>query len=87
MSTPELKYLEKEIADLTKEIASIRGVQAKYIEGHHELERNLVELRSDITHIKASQDNLNTNLNKLLFIIGGGFVVAFVSWVVKGGLS
>lgn len=87
MSTPELQYIKKEIDDLAAAISEIKAIQSKYIEQHHGLERSLVEMRSDITHIKASQDNLNTNLNKLMFIIGGGFVVAFVSWIIKGGLS
>jgi len=87
MSTPELQYIKKEIEDLAASLVEIRSVQTKYIEGHHLLEKNIVEMRSDITHIKASQDNLNNNLNKLLFIIGGGFVVAFVGWIIKGGLS
>tara|TARA_R110002167_G_scaffold82842_3_gene225671 strand:- start:1122 stop:1385 length:264 start_codon:yes stop_codon:yes gene_type:complete len=87
MSTPELIYIKKEIEDLAAAISEIKSVQTKYIEEHHGLEKSLVEMRSDLAHIKASQDNLNNNLNKLLFIIGGGFVVAFVGWVVKGGLS
>ena len=87
MSTPELVYIKKEISDLAADISEVRAIQAKYIEEHHGLEKSLVEMRSDLAHIKASQDNLNNNLNKLLFILGGGFVVAFVGWVVKGGLS
>lgn len=87
MSTPELVYIKKEISDLAADISEVRAIQAKYIEEHHGLEKSLVEMRSDLAHIKASQDNLNNNLNKLLFIIGGGFVVAFVGWIVKGGLS
>lgn len=87
MSNPELVYIKKEIEDLAVEISEIRALQSKYIEEHYGLEKSIVEMRSDITHIKASQDNLNNNLNKLLFIIGGGFVVAFVGWIVKGGLA
>jgi len=87
MSTPELVYIKKEIQDLAADISEIRATQARYIEEHHGLEKSIVEMRSDITHIKSSQDSLNTNLNKLMFIIGGGFVVAFVSWVIKGGLA
>ena len=87
METTELVYLKKEIESLAADISEMRSIQNKYIEGHHELEKNIIEMRSDITHIKASQDNLNNNLNKLLFIVGGGFVVAFVGWIVKGGLS
>ena len=87
MSTPELKYLEKELADLSKEVASIRITQANYMESHHTLEKSLIEMRSDLSHIKASQDSLNGNLGKILFIIGGGFIAAFVSWIIKGGLG
>lgn len=87
MTTPELKYLEKGLTELAREVADIRSTQARYAEEHHELEKAIVEMRSDITHIKASQDDLNNNINKLLFIIGGGFVVAFVSWIIKGGLA
>lgn len=87
MSTPELKYLEKEIADLAKEVAEIRVTQARYVDEHHALEKAIVEMRSDLSHIKASQDSLNGNLGKILFIIGGGFIAAFVSWIIKGGLG
>jgi len=87
MSTPELVYIKKEIEDLAVDISEIRATQAKYIAEHHGLEKSLVEMRSDLSHIKASQDSLNNNLNKLLFIISGGFVVAFVGWIIKGGLA
>jgi|TARA_R110001606_G_scaffold102113_5_gene224210 hypothetical protein len=87
MSTPELVYIKKEISDLAADISEIKAIQTKYIEEHHGLERSIVEMRSDLTHIKASQDSLNANISKLLFIVGGGFIVAFVGWVIKGGLS
>ena len=87
MSTPELQYIKKEISDLAADISEIKVIQAKYIEEHHGLERAIVEIRSDLTHIKASQDSLNANISKLLFIVGGGFIVAFVGWIIKGGLS
>lgn len=32
-------------------------------------------------------DNLNSGINRGLWIIGGGFIAAAVSWVTKGGLS
>ena len=32
-------------------------------------------------------DNLNSGINRGLWIIGGGFIAAAVSWVVKGGLT
>jgi chromosome segregation ATPase len=87
MTSPELKYLEKELADLSKEVAEIRATQASYVDEHHKLEKAIVEMRSDLSHIKASQDSLNGNLGKILFIIGGGFIAAFVSWIIKGGLG
>jgi|TARA_R110000851_G_scaffold130962_3_gene264698 chromosome segregation ATPase len=87
MSTPELVYIKKEISDLAADISEIKATQSKYIEEHHNLEKSIVEMRSDLAHIKSSQDSLNTNITKLLFIIGGGFIVAFVGWVIKGGLS
>lgn len=87
MPESELLYIKKEISDLNAEIVTIKDVQAKYIDQLHTLDKSIVELRGDIAHIKASQDALNANLNKLLFIISGGFVVAFVGWIIKGGLS
>jgi len=87
MTSPELRYLEKEMADLAKEVAEIRATQSRYVDEHHKLEKSIVEMRSDLSHIKASQDSLNGNLGKILFIIGGGFIAAFVSWIIKGGLG
>jgi hypothetical protein len=45
-----------------------------------------VSIKSDLFYLRAGQDNLNSNLSKFLWIIGGGLLASIVSWVLKGGL-
>ena len=53
----------------------------------HKIDIQLVSIRSDLSYLKSGQDSLNINLSKFLWIIGGGFIAAIVSWIVKGGMS
>ena len=47
----------------------------------------LVEIKSDLHYIKSGQDSLNNNLSKFLWIVGGGFIAAVITFIVKGGLN
>lgn len=51
-----------------------------------EFEKTILEMSLDLKYMKASQESLNNNLSKFLWIVGGGFLAAVVSFVVKGGL-
>ena len=83
----EIDYIKGELKSIKKDVEQIRSKQASYVEAHHSLEKEMVELKSDIKYIKAGQDSLNSNINRVLFIIGGGFITAAVMWVIRGGLS
>lgn len=72
---------------LREEVALLKERQLFYMAEHHNLEKQVVKMQADIEYIKKSQDNVNANLNKVLFIIGGGFIMAAVSWVIGGGLA
>lgn len=65
------------------------------------LEQLLSNQQKEITEIKIRQtelitkqtilieklDNFNSGVNRGLWLVGGGFIVAFVSWVTGGGLG
>ena len=87
MDKEPMELIEKELEDLKAAVAEIKDTQAKYVREHHQLELKLLEMKGDIHYIKQSQDKLLGNLNKVLFIIGGGFITAAVAWIVGGGLS
>lgn len=87
MDREPMELVEKELEDLKSAIAEIKETQAKYVREHHQLELKLLEMRGDIHYIKENQDKLLGNLNKVLFIIGGGFIAAAVTWIVGGGMS
>tara|TARA_R110002020_G_scaffold245528_1_gene459232 strand:+ start:813 stop:1058 length:246 start_codon:yes stop_codon:yes gene_type:complete len=76
-----------EIEELRRDIKEIKETQSQYIKEHHKLELDLVSLKADINYIKSSQDSLNNNLTKILWIFGGGIIAAAASFVVKGGLA
>ena len=83
----EIDYIKDELKSIKKDVEQIRAKQASYVEAHHTLEKEMVELKSDIKYIKSGQDSLNNNINKVLFIVGGGFITAAVMWVIRGGMS
>lgn len=81
MSSDEyLASLESRLTTLTKRVAELEGGQTK-------IEKQMLEIALDLKYLKASQDSLNSNLTKFLWIVGGGFIAALVGFIVRGGLS
>jgi uncharacterized coiled-coil protein SlyX len=59
-----------------------------------ELSDRQVELRLDVAKLITIQgqliaklDNFSSGINRGLWIIGGGFISAFITWIVGGGLD
>lgn len=52
-----------------------------------EMRLELGGLKKDILYIKEGTEKLNSNIDRVLWIIGGGFIMAAVAWVIKGGLA
>lgn len=51
-----------------------------------ELEKEFAVMQSQFTDLKRRQENLNSGINRGLWILGGGFLAAVVAWVAGGGL-
>tara|TARA_R110000803_G_scaffold183113_1_gene245474 strand:+ start:84 stop:317 length:234 start_codon:yes stop_codon:yes gene_type:complete len=73
--------------DIKEQITALKERLAFLEQEQHRIDIQLVEIKSDLHYIKSGQDNLNNNLSKFLWIVGGGFLAAIVSWVARGGLS
>lgn len=52
-----------------------------------EAEKELAVLRVELENTKKKQENLNSGINRGLWILGGGFIAAIVAWVTGGGLN
>jgi predicted nucleic acid-binding Zn-ribbon protein len=78
--------LKDEIDALKRSVEKIQATQSMYVNEHHKLEKQIVEMRTDLHYIIKNQESLSSNINKMLFIIGGGFIAAIVSFIVGGGL-
>jgi predicted nucleic acid-binding Zn-ribbon protein len=78
--------LKEEIDALKRSVEKIQSTQSMYVNEHHKLEKQIVEMRTDLHYIIKNQESLSSNINKMLFIIGGGFIAAIVSFIVGGGL-
>jgi exonuclease VII small subunit len=72
--------MEEDIKELRQAVADLRTSQTT-------LEKELISLQADIHYIKHSQDSLNANLSRILWIIGGGFIASIVGYIVNGGIS
>lgn len=73
--------------DIKEQIVALKERLAFLEQEQHRIDIQLVEIKSDLHYIKSGQDSLNNNLSKFLWIVGGGFLAAIVSWVARGGLS
>lgn len=73
--------------DIKEQITALKERLAFLEQEQHRIDIQLVEIKSDLHYIKSGQDSLNNNLSKFLWIVGGGFLAAIVSWVARGGLS
>lgn len=73
--------------DIKEQIVALKERLAFLEQEQHRIDIQLVEIKSDLHYIKSGQDNLNSNLSKFLWIVGGGFLAAVVSFVIKGGLN
>ena len=44
-------------------------------------------LTQEVAQLHQEIDKLNSGIGRGLWLIGGGFIAAFVAWVVNGGLT
>lgn len=58
-------------------------LQKKILE--HELKLALLEERNK--NLESKLSNLQGGINRGLWILGGGFIAAFATWVMNGGMS
>ncbi len=51
------------------------------------LETDNALLLQQVKQLEKNLDSLSSGINRGLWIIGGGFIAAIVSWIIGGGLS
>ena len=52
-----------------------------------EMDKRLALLEQKMDQIDKNVTNINANLSKILWIVGGGFIMAAIGWVIRGGLG
>lgn len=79
---------------MEEEIQTLLGLLEKKQRQLDDHGRELAELRTQMAVLVTKQDALiqkldgfSSSINRGLWIIGGGFIAAFVAWIVRGGLS
>ena len=77
--------------DEIKALKAILDQRQTKIDEH---DKEIAELRTQIAVLVIKQealiqklDGFSSGINRGLWIIGGGFIAAFVAWIVRGGLS
>jgi|TARA_B110000908_G_C10164336_1_gene407599 hypothetical protein len=51
------------------------------------IELNNALLAQEVAQLHQDIDALNSGVGRGLWIIGGGFIAAFVGWIVSGGMA
>jgi hypothetical protein len=52
-----------------------------------EMDKRMALLEQKVDQVDLKVTNINANLARILWIIGGGFIAASVGWVIGGGLG
>lgn len=52
-----------------------------------EMDKRLALLEQKVDQIDENVKNISASLSKILWIVGGGFIMAIVGWVLRGGLG
>ena len=74
------------ISSLELRLTAVETKVSELETGQTDLEKRMIEISLDLKYLRAAQDSLNSNLNKFLWVVGGGFLAAIVGFVVRGGL-
>ena len=82
----DFESVKEDINLLRSDVSKITERQTMYVEDQHQLEIEMVELKTNLSYLRRGQDSMNANMTRLLFIIGGSFIAGIVGFVVKGGL-
>lgn len=80
------EHIKEELREIWQAIHKIQTKQETYVQEHHKLEKEFIEMKTDLKHVRGTLDSMNSNINKLLFIVAGGFIAAIIGFIVKGGL-
>jgi len=75
------------IENLEVDMREVKANQINYMGKHHELDKEMVGLKTDMTYVRESVAKITSNTNYLLLTVVGGFLLAIVTFIVKGGLS
>lgn len=53
----------------------------------HEIELQEALMKQEMANMKKTLDNYGSSISRGLWIVGGGFIMAIVSWISQGGLN
>ena len=82
----DFESVKGDIDLLRSDINKIKDTQAMYIEEHHDLEKVVIELKTDVRYILKGQDAMNANFTRFMFIIVAILASAIGGFIIKGGL-
>lgn len=51
------------------------------------IEQEIAIVKVKLTEVEKTQDEFQSGVNRGLWLIGGGFIAAIVSFIIKGGLN
>jgi uncharacterized protein (DUF3084 family) len=83
----ELEYINREIRDLKADVKVIEQQQHDHASEFHKIDKDVVQVQTDVKYIRQSQDSLNLNLNRIMLILVGSIITAVITFIVKGGFA
>lgn len=75
-----------EIENLKAELKEIRDRQINYVGKHHDMDKELVQIQTDLRYVREDIRSIQSGVNRLIWTVGGAMVVAVVGFIIQGGL-
>jgi len=75
-----------EIENIKHEIKEIRDRQINYVGKHHDMDKELVQIQSDLRYVREDIRGIQSGVNRLIWTVGGAMVIAVVGFIIQGGL-
>lgn len=77
----------RRIDKLESTVESLRATDSRIDKTLSELNTTLALLNQTVDSMSVREEQRRTLVNKIVMFIIGGFVAAFIAWIVNGGLA
>jgi predicted nucleic acid-binding Zn-ribbon protein len=78
--------VQQEIDNIKTELKEIRDRQLTYVGKHHDMDKELVAIQTELGYMREDVKAIQAGINRLIWTVGAAMIVAIVGFIIQGGL-